>query len=301
MGAGSVPGQPQADAGAWPPVPRRRKVGNMVFWLACLLALALVIAPTLWLAVSIIAKGVANWQWSVLVTPTNQLNGGLLQPLLGTIAVTFGAVVIAGVVSVLTGVYLSEYSKGPIRSVLRGGYEVLAGIPSIVLGLVGYVALVVGLHWGYGLLPAVLVLSVMAIPYIAKATESSLAQVPTSYREGAEALGLPPWWTMRKIVLKSAVPGIVTGVLIAIAIAIGETAPLVYTASFSDSNPSIAHLTHQPVPFLPYVVYFFSFLAQPVTHANILSADAALILLVFVLVLILLGRGVVAWSRRHSE
>ncbi len=301
MGAGSVPSRQQTDAGAWPAVSRRRKAGNLAFWLLCLLALALVIAPALWMAVTIIAKGVPHWQWNVLVTPTDQLQGGLLQPILGTIAVTVGAIVIAGIVSILTGIYLSEYSKGPIRSVLRGGYEVLAGIPSIVLGLVGYVALVVGLHWGYGLLPAVLALAVMAIPYIAKATESSLAQVPTSYREGADALGLPAWWTMRRIVLKSAVPGIVTGVLIAIAITIGETAPLVYTASFSDSNPSIAHMTHQPVPFLPYVVYFFSYLVQPVNHANVLSADAALILLVFVLVLILLGRAIAAWSRRHSE
>lgn len=88
----------------------------------------------------------------------------------------------------------------------------------------------IGLHWGFGLLPAVLVLSVITIPYITKATETSLAQVPVSYREGAEALGLPTSWTLRRVVFKSALPGIITGLLVAIAISIGETAPLLYTA-----------------------------------------------------------------------
>jgi phosphate transport system permease protein len=289
-------------AGDWPPISRRRKAGNLVFWGACALALALVIVPTVWLVVGIIARAAAHFHLSVLWTRTQPLGGGLLQPILGTLTITIGAMIIAGIISVLTGLYLSEFAAGWHRGVLRGGYEVLSGIPSIVLGLVGYLALSVSLHMSFGLLPAVLVISVLMIPYITKSTETALAQVPTGYREGAEALGIPTSWAMRKIVLKAATPGMITGFIVAIAISVGETAPLLYTAGFAaTANPSLTHVTHQPMSYLTGIVWNLSPFIQPVTSANILSYDAALVLMVIVLVLILLGRWVAAVARRYSE
>lgn len=276
----------------------RRKLVNALFWTACVCCLAVVVVPTLWMLFEVIGRALPVFKWSVLTENTRGNGGGLRNAIIGTVVIGVGVMLVGGTVSVLTGIYLSEFARGRTRSILRGAYEILSGIPSIVLGYVGYLALVVKFHWGFSLAAGVLTLSAMSIPYIAKATESALSQVPTSYREGAEALGLPLGWTLRKIVLKSAIPGIVTGLLVALALAVGETAPMLYTAGWSNSAPT-GKLTDSPVGYLTYPIWTFYNL--PSKAARDLSYDAAFLLIVFVLLLIVLGRLITWFARRHSE
>lgn len=286
------------------PNPRRRHLANLVFFrVGSMITLALVVGPVAWLIVKVVADAVPHWKWSVLTTTTQGTTGGLENAVLGTLLLLLGVLVIAGVVGVAGGIYLAELvgrrpNGKPRGGVLRTATEVLSGIPSIVLGYVGFTALVVGLHWQLSLLPAWIVLSVMVVPYIARGTETALRQVPTAYREGAEALGMPFGHGLRKVVLRSAIPGIVTSLLIALAISAGETAPLLYTAGWSVDNPSFS-LLHKQVGYLTYPVW--GFWDYPSKQANYLSFDAALLLVALVLVLLVTARIIVAGTQRHAE
>ncbi|HUY42233.1 MAG TPA: PstA family ABC transporter permease [Acidimicrobiales bacterium] len=280
-----------------------RRFKSSVFRLLTLAALFFVVAPALWLVLGVVIRAVPHWKWNVLTTLSQGTSGGLENAVVGTLVIMFGVLLIAGSVGVLTGIHLAELAPTRRNGKPSGGFfrlavDVLSGFPSIVLGYAGYVALCVELHWGFSLLPALLILSLMVVPYISKSTESALRQVPTAYREGAEALGMPTGYALRKVVLKSALPGIVTGLLIALAVAGGETAPLLYTAGATNSLPTWS-LLHHPVAYLTY--YVWTDYNQPSAEAHIVSYDAALILVVMVLTLLVVARIIVSRTQRHSE
>ena len=189
-----------------------RRATSVGFRALTYVALLFVLAPAIWILGSVLVHAIPHWHWSVLTASlgSNSASGGLRDQILGTLILMVGVFVVAGSVGVLAGIYLAEIARPKnaftrfVVNGLRIASDVLSGFPSIVLGYVGYTALVVGLGWGYSFLPAVLILSTMVVPYIAKTTENSLRQVPTGYREGADALGMTMGYSLRKVVLKSA-------------------------------------------------------------------------------------------------
>ena len=278
-------------------VHRRRRVANVALWSMCGLGLALVTAPVVWILAGVVHDAVKGWHWNVLTTQTTGVGGGLSNTIAGTVLLIVGVAILAGAVGIGSGIFIAELCPRRPAAVLRSASEVLAGIPSIVFGYVGYVSLVVYFHWSFSLGAALVVLSLLVVPYVAKATELALSQVPVAYREGSDALGLTRTHALRRIVLRSALPGIATGIIIALAISVGETAPLLYTAGFTNGMPSL-HLTHAPVPYLTYAVW--SFFDEPNGNAIQLAHDAALLLVIVVLALILLSRLIVHLTQRHA-
>jgi phosphate transport system permease protein len=245
--------------------------------------------------VSVIHQAAPALGWSLFSQTTHGI--GIENAILGTLLLLVGVLVIAGSIGVAAGIYLAEYATGRSERTLRFFSEVLAGMPSIVIGYIGYVTLVVQFNWGYSLLAAVLALSSLVMPYIVKTTEVALRQVPTTLREATAGLGMPRSSSLRKVLLPVALPGIVSGLIVAMAISTGELAPLLFTANFQDANPTL-HLFHHSVPYLTGVV--FNDLSQPGKRYHATSAAAGLVTLAILIILIALGRIVSGRARRNT-
>lgn len=276
----------------------RRKIQDLSMWILCGLALALVVLPAIDIIVGVMARSVGSWSLDLMITPTSGISGGLLNAWTGTLLLMLLLLLMAAPIGMLGGIYLAEFSSNRLAQVLRFGSEVLAGVPSIVLGYVIYIVFVVKFGWSFSALAGGIALTIMVTPYIMKSTEVALRQVPTSLREGGTALGLPHSLTIRRVLLPLALPNIMNGLVVAEAIGMGETAPLIYTAGWSNSLPNL-QLVHRPIGYLTYVVW--TYINQPFTQAHQLAYSAAAILLVFLLVLIGLGRFIGSRASRYTD
>jgi phosphate transport system permease protein len=189
-------------------------------------------AALLFLIAYILAKGVPYLKPDIFAWEYTTDNVSLMPALVNTLSMTLLSLLIAGPLGIFSAIYLAEYAKKGSRlmNAVRTTAETLSGIPSIVYGLFGMLFFVTGLGWGFSMLAGAFTLSIMILPLVMRTTEEALKDVPDSYREGSFSLGVGRLRTIFKIVLPSAVPGILAGVILAVGRIVGETAALIYTA-----------------------------------------------------------------------
>lgn len=190
------------------------------------------VGTIVFIIIYILTNGVKNLNSDLFALKFSSDNQSMLPSIFNTLYLTILTLLIAVPIGVFSAVFLVEYSRKNSKfvKIIRITNETLAGIPSIVYGLFGYLAFVVSAKWGYSLIAGVLTLAVMVLPVIIRTTEESLLAVDNSYREGSYGLGAGKLRTIFKIVLPNAVPGILSGVILAIGRIVGETAALIYTA-----------------------------------------------------------------------
>jgi len=210
----------------------KAKAESIVLRTLVYLAAAVTITALAAIIVYILIKGIPALSWDMFSLKYTAENCSLLPALINTVVVTALSLVIAVPLGIFSAIYLVEYARRGSRlvSAVRLTAETLAGIPSIVYGLFGYLLFVNFLGFGYSLLAGALTLSIMILPVIMRTSEEALMSVPDSYREGSFGLGAGKLRTVFRIVLPSAVPGIMSGVILSIGRIVGETAALIFTA-----------------------------------------------------------------------
>jgi phosphate transport system permease protein len=261
---------------------RRRLMVNAMYAVMCLAAFALVTVPLADILWTVFYRGASAMSWELFTQVTNGISGGLLNAIEGTLVLSLGAILFAAPIGVAAGVYLAEYGNGNWGKTVRFLADVMVGVPSIVLGYFSYVTLVVGLGWQFSALAGAITLAVLVMPYIARFTELAMRQNPSSMRESAFALGCREHQVVLRILLPAARSGVVTGILLSLAISVGETAPLIYTAGWSNYMWN-GKLIQQPIGYLTYVIW--SFINQPFESAHALAYAAAVLVIAVVLVI----------------
>ncbi len=208
------------------------KIQSVLLGGAVWLAAGITLLSLLSIVIYILYKGIPHLSLDLFATEYNTENMSLFPALVNTIVMTLVSLLIAVPLGVFSAVYLTEYAKRGNKLVTLVGIttETLSGIPSIVYGLFGYLLFVTKLKWGYSMLAGALTLAIMILPLIMRTTEEALRSVPDSYREGSFGLGAGKLRTVFTVVLPSAVPGILAGVILAIGRIAGETAALIFTA-----------------------------------------------------------------------
>jgi phosphate transport system permease protein len=240
----------------------------------------LVVTPLILVFYHLVKQGFTSINWAFftqLPKPVGETGGGMGNAIVGTFVLLAQAAVIGVPVGVLGGVFLSEYGGTKLNWWIRFAADILNGVPSINWGIVVWGLLVVPMH-GFSALAGGVVLGMMMIPLVMRTTEEVLQLVPGGYREAALALGIAKWKTIVQIVVRTALKGIVTGVLLALARVAGETAPLMFTAL---GNQNWAHKLTEPIAAMPLQI--FEYAKSPYDDWHRQAWAGALVLLLLVL------------------
>ncbi len=276
-----APREPDDLVGATGRLRRRLAFDRAIGW-ALLVAFAAVLFPLFDMIYWVSAEAVPRMSWATLTENQVGLGGGLYAMIVGTLVLTTLATAIATGLGLLAGFYTSEYASPLVRRIGRLGGNVLAGVPAVVLGYFGYFLLVLDTHWGYTALAGGITLGIFMFPYIYRTTDVALSNVPGSQREAAIALGCRRHQYLLRLAFPIALPTVLTGIFFAMALALGEAAPLLFTAGFS-STP-VAGLM-QPSAFLAGAIWNFYQFPADLGSYRVLAFQAAFLLIVMVLVL----------------
>lgn len=264
-------------------------------WLAAsvtILILAVII-------IYILSQGLPFITWEFLTGhPQAQgREGGILPAILGTIALGVLSLVIAVPLGVGAAVYLTEYTQPNLLTLaMRFGTDSLAGVPSIIFGLFGFIVFVTRFNMGWSLLAGALTLALMVLPTIIRTTEEAIRAVPLSYREVSYGLGASRWQMVRTVVLPNALPGIITGVILSFGRAVGETAAVIFTAGTALNLPTSIF-----APTRTMAVHFYILAVEGISLPKAYATGAVLIVLILLINVVanaLVHRAVAHTSRR---
>lgn len=217
-----------------------RKIKDALVYFLIYLCASISVLLLVGIIVYVFIKGIRNVNWSFLTSVTSVLNGtiGIAGNIVNTLIIILITMIIATPIGVGSAIYLNEYAKpGKFVTLIEYATETLSGIPSIIFGLFGMMFFGEKLGLGYSLLTGSLTLILMVLPLISRNTQEALKTVPASYRNGAFGLGSGKWHMIRTILIPSAMPGIITGVILAIGRIVGESAALLFTAGSAKLLP----------------------------------------------------------------
>ena len=257
-----------------------RKSKSYIMKALVYLATAITLVSMLYLIIYILINGIPYINGDLFAWKYNSQNVSMTPAIINTIIVVALTLVIAVPVGIAAAIYLVEYAKrgSKLVKVIRVTTETLAGIPSIVFGLFGFLSFVIAFKWGYSMLAGILTLAMMVLPTIIRTTEESLLAVPDLFREGSYGLGAGKLRTIFLIVLPSAVPGILSGVILAIGRIVGESAALIFTAGSMAAVPDSLFASTRTL-----AVHMYCLLSEGL-YINQAYATAVILLLIILII-----------------